>query len=117
MSQEELRLVCSLVNNDYSTDFGESLPAIEVDLYKAVDLYKKYKSTEDYLLGGNFYSWIIDKEKTRKSLGTLLQNYEMFSLPLLQDEEYCTAQLECNYSKLKQILAEDGFVFLDGETP
>jgi 5'-3' exonuclease len=124
VTQEELRTICSLVNNDYN------VANEELDFYKAVDLYKKYRSTrqivniafeEDNDVNCGFYNWLISQNKTSKPLEILLQNYEMFILPPLTDKEsyeYNTEKEQmCDYSKLQKILTEDGFVFLYGETP
>ncbi len=119
ISQEELVTICALVNNDYN------IVQDELEFYKAVELYKKYKSTEQIIVSGNganfaFYNWLISQNKTSKSLEILSQNYEMFTLPPLtgkESYEYNTEKEQmCDYSKLQKILTEDGFVFLYGET-
>jgi flap endonuclease-1 len=119
MSQEELVTICALVNNDYN------IVQDELEFYKAVELYNKYKSTEQIIVSGNganfaFYNWLISQNKTSKSLEILSQNYEMFTLPPLtgkESYEYNTEKEQmCDYSKLQKILTEDGFVFLYGET-
>jgi len=111
MTQEELRMICALVNNDYNC--LEMRQNNDIDIYKAVEMYNTYKNasvTQSNSVCCEFYTW-IKNNNLLKNVDILMQNFDMFMLPPLQVSVE-VEEAACDYKKMQDILIQDGFVFL-----
>jgi hypothetical protein len=96
-----------------------------IDLHKVVEMYKKYRIEHEITNDNDndktritMLDWVFEKKYTTQSLESLKNNYEMFVLPPIQNEDKYeeildkTSDDSCNYTKLQEILVDDGFVFI-----
>jgi flap endonuclease-1 len=121
MSQVDLMMICAILNNDYNMEQINS--TMTIDLHKVVEMYKKYRIEHEITNDNDktritMLEWVFEKKYTTQSLESLKNNYEMFVLPPIQNEDKYEEILDktcddsCNYTKLQEILVDDGFVFI-----
>ena len=106
ISLNDFRQICVLSGTDYNNNFTG------IDLYKSVEIYKKYKNNENNN-NIDFYTWI---DKNMSGIVDIIELYiinNMFLLDNISLKKYKINRSLIDKDSIKEIMKNDGFIFVN----
>lgn len=107
ISLNDFRQICVLSGTDYNNNNN-----IGIDLYKSVEFYKSYKNDEKNN-NIDFYTWIDNNMNGIVNIIELYLINNMFLLDNVNLKQYKINRTLIDKDNIKEIMKQDGFIFVN----